>query len=216
MTDKSFCQIVRLFPWSIGRHVGCRDLQRLTHTNVANFATIDYARLIDTDLMTKDGIVEILHLPHQSINLARAQSNQVVSQIIVALLCYFSRFLEQLRFSAQQPGLFISRIVVELFELLIIHFLFRDFAVGRGEFHLNLLLPLVSGPPAILLFRRTLGSLDIVINDREAAALVLEGISYRIKLLLDLNNLLIDLSSFRLDYFQGGFCFRIERLIFSA
>ena len=116
---------------------------------------------------------------------------------------------------SEQSGLFIAQIVKELFELVVIHLLGGRFpgTIGRGHVHLNQFGALLLRLLAIFVFGATGSDLDVVINDREFAALVLEGFRYRIKLSLSLGHLLINLGDIRFDFFQGALRVFIQRLI---
>ena len=59
MADKRTGPTVRRFAWSIGRHVGSLDSERLPDSSVAYFAAIDDLVSSDTDLMTEDRIVVV-------------------------------------------------------------------------------------------------------------------------------------------------------------
>ena len=61
-----------------------------------------------------------------------------------------------------------------------------------------------------------MGSLNVVIDDREAAPLILEWIGYRIQLLLDLGDLLINFCGFGFYLLLGSLCFGVQSLIFGA
>ncbi len=54
VADKSPGHLVRLFAWSIGRHVGCLDIERLADSGMTNFAAIDDVVSADANLMSEN------------------------------------------------------------------------------------------------------------------------------------------------------------------
>src|SRR6266436_6271380 len=137
-------------------------------------------------------------------------------KVVVTLLRQLGRLFKQLRFLAQQSGLLIAQVVVKLFELLVVHLL-RRFAtrpIGGRQLDFNQLGPFLLSLLAIFIFFGGWRDFDVVINDREAAALVLKGIGYGIQLRLYLSDLLIDLFCLRRDGLDGGLGLIIELLIF--
>ena len=102
MTHKRPRQAVRLLAWTIRRQVRRLQIQRLTNTDMTNFTTIDDVSCINTDLMAQNRVVEIVHLPDQTIDLSRSQTDDVVLQIIVSLLRELGRLFQQLAFLASR------------------------------------------------------------------------------------------------------------------
>ena len=58
MADKGRGEIVRLLAWSVWRHVGCFNVQRLTRTKMTDLATIDDPIIVYVKLMTENRVVE--------------------------------------------------------------------------------------------------------------------------------------------------------------
>src|SRR3989442_15658850 len=118
MTDKGSGHRVRLFARPIRRHVFGLNIQRFANTYVANLSTVDDIDGVHTYLMTENGVVEVVHLADQSIDLRGAQSDQVVLEIVVSLLCSLGRFFEKLSLSTEEAGLLFPQTVEEFLELI--------------------------------------------------------------------------------------------------
>src|SRR6185295_7514052 len=75
MADKSPRQIVRTFSGTAGRHVRSLNGQRLTRAEMANFASIDNAGLVNVNLMAEDGVIEVvLVLSNQIVDVLSRQN----------------------------------------------------------------------------------------------------------------------------------------------
>src|SRR6266849_6622542 len=97
MTDKSVCQLVRLFARPPRRHVRSRDRQWLAGAEMANLTAIDDAVFIDTQLVAEDRVVKrVLVLPDQVVDALLRQAADVVLEIVIPLFCQLARLLEQL------------------------------------------------------------------------------------------------------------------------
>src|ERR1700674_929044 len=139
MTDKGSRHAVRFFTRAIRRHVFGLNIQRLANTYVANFTTVDDIDRVHTYLMTKNGVVEVIHLADQPLDLRWTQSDQVVLEIIVTLLGKFGRFFEQLSLATEKTGLLFPQVVEELLKLIVIHLLGDSFprTIRGRQFHLD-------------------------------------------------------------------------------
>src|SRR6266550_8845226 len=139
MADKGPGHRIRLFARSIRRHVFGLNIQRFTSTYVANLTTVDDIGGVHAYLVTEYRVVEVVHLADQSIDLRWAQSNQMVLEIVVSLLCSLGRFFEKLGLSTEEAGLLFPQIIEELLELIIIQFLGDLFSrtVSGRQFHVN-------------------------------------------------------------------------------
>ena len=190
MTDKSRGQIVRLLARPTGRHVRRFDVDRFTRAEVANFTSIDYAVLVDVDLVTKNRVVErVFVLLDQVVDALLRQQADVVLQIFVALLGQLSRLFQSTRPFRPSTFAFSSRKSIErLFKLGIVHLLRSGLAASvRGQIDGNDFLLFLVELAGVTLAPEIAGRrLELVGNDHDAAALVLKRLSYRIELRLNL------------------------------
>src|SRR2546429_3420550 len=215
MTNKGPRQIVGLLAGPSRRQILRTKVKRLANSDMTNFATIHDIEFINADLMGQNGVIKLVHLAEQPVDLAWAQTGHVVFEVIVALFTKVGWLFEEVRFLSQQSRLFISQIVEQLLELLVIHFLGSWFprTISSRQIHFHQLGPFRLGLFAIFVLCAVGSDLDVVIDDCQFAALILERFSDGIELALNFDDLMINISDVQLHFFQSRLRVGVELLV---
>ena len=216
MTHERARPTVGLLARTIRRQIFRPQVERFANPCVANFAAVDDVEFINTDLVRQNGIVKLIHLVDEPVDLSRTQAGHVVLQIIVALLSEFRRFLEQVSLLAEQSRLFLARIVEQFLKLLIVKLLGCRFlrTVGGRQINFDRLRSLFLSLFAIFVFGAAGSDLDVVVDDCEFAPLVLKGLGNSIESLLSQYYFFFNLSDVRFHFFLCCLGIRIQRLVF--
>src|SRR6185369_12304347 len=195
-------------------HARGRELEWLANAGVTDFTAVDDVGSVDTDLMAEDRVIVVGHLGLQAFDGDWAKTDKMVLQIVVTFLRKLGWSLQQLCFFAKRSGLLIAKLIVKCFKLSVIEFLvLNGFSIIRRQRDSDLFFPLRFGLILITLFRTTSRGFDVVADDGETAALILERVCNRVELALSGRYLRVDLLYFRLDCFAGSLLVSLELLI---
>src|SRR6185503_6734167 len=142
------------------------------------------------------------------------KTDQVVLKIVVPFLRQFGRRFQQLSFTAKALCFVIAELIVKCFKLSVVELLrIGRLAVVRRHVYRDFFRLLLFSGLAPAFLRPAFGGFDVVADDGETAALVLERVGDRVKLALSDCYLRIDLLYFRLNRFASGFFISLELLI---